>query len=74
MPSRTTSDIANIHFAAAISEAEANGANLDGVCRSLLGLIVSKYLESRTVEDVRSELHFIADNCSPETDFMFMRP
>lgn len=73
-PHKTTSEIANLHFAAAISEAEASGADLDGLCRSLLGLIVSRYLESRTVEDVQSELHFIAENCSPDRDFMFMRP
>jgi hypothetical protein len=40
----------------------------------MLGLVVSKYLESRGVSDVQSELHFVAENCDPETDFMFMRP
>jgi hypothetical protein len=55
-------------------EAEATGAEHDSVCRSLLGLIVSKYLENRTVSDVQSELRFVAENCDPETDFMFMRP
>jgi len=39
-----------------------------------LSLVVSKYLEKRSVEDVRSELNFVADNCDPETDFIFMRP
>ena len=40
----------------------------------MLGLVVSKYLESRGVSDVQSELRFVADNCDPDTDFMFMRP
>ncbi len=71
---RSAGEIANAHFAAAISEAEAAGANLDGLCRTLLGLIVSKYLENRPVADVQSELRFVADNCDPDTDFMFMRP
>jgi hypothetical protein len=71
---KTTSEIANSHLTAAIVEAEACNVDIDGLCRSLLGLIVSKYLETRTVADVRSELHFIAENCDPETDFMFMRP
>ena len=71
---RSASEIANPHFAAAISEAEAGGANLDGLCRTLLGLVVSKYLENRPVADVQSELRFVADNCDPDTDFMFMRP
>jgi len=72
--SRTTSEIANAHFAAAVSEAEQSGVDLDSLCRSLLGLVVTKYLESRTVADVQSELRFVAENCDPDTDFMFMRP
>ncbi len=71
---RSASEIANAHFAAAVSEAEAAGVDLDGLCRSLLGLVVSKYLESRGVKDVQSELRFVADNCDPDTDFAFMRP
>ena len=66
--------IAKLHFAAAISDAKAAGVNHDSVCRSLLSLVVSKYLETRSVSDVQSELRFVAENCDPETDFMFMRP
>lgn len=71
---KSASGIAATHFAAAISEAEAAGIDRDGLCRSMLGLVVSKYLESRPVEDVQSELRFVADNCDPDTDFAFMRP
>jgi hypothetical protein len=67
-------EIADRHFTAAIAEAEANGLGVDSVCRSLLGLVVSQYLATRGVEDVQSELRFVADNCDPDTDFMFMRP
>lgn len=66
--------IAKRHFSAALAEAEAAGVDHDSVCRSLLGLVVSKYLEKRSVPDVQSELRFVADNCDPGTDFMFMRP
>ena len=69
----SATEIANLHFSAAIAEAAA-GMGHDSVCRSLLGLVVSKYLESRSVSDVQSELRFVADNCDPGTDFMFMRP
>jgi hypothetical protein len=62
--------IAQRHFAAAIAEAEAGGIGADSVCRALLGLVVSQYLATRGVEDVQSELHFVADNCDPNTDFM----
>jgi hypothetical protein len=70
----SATEIANLHFSAAIEEAIRAGLGHDSVCRSLLGLVVSKYLENRNVSDVQSELRFIADNCDPEADFIFMRP
>lgn len=70
----SATEIARRHFDAAIKEADAAGLGQDNICRSLLGLVVSKYLSSRGVTDVQSELHFVADNCDPDTDFMFMRP
>ena len=70
----SAAEIAKLHFVAAISDAEAAGVDHDSVCRSLLSLVVSKCLENRNVADVQSELRFVADNCDPETDFMFMRP
>jgi hypothetical protein len=70
----SANQIAKLHFEAAISAAEAAHLDVDIVCRSLLGLVISTYLQSRTVSDVQSELRFVADNCDPDTDFMFMRP
>jgi hypothetical protein len=70
----SASQIAKLHFDAAIAAAEADNLDSDSVCRALLGLVVSKYLESRAVSDVQSELRFVADNCDPDTDIMFMRP
>lgn len=70
----SASEIANRHFAAAMADATASGQDIDGVCRALLGLVVNKYLETRGVADVQSELRFLADNCDPDTDFAFMRP
>ena len=70
----SATEIAQRHFSAAMAEAERAATGNDAVCRALLGLIVSKYLEGRAVSDVQSELRFVADNCDPDTDFMFMRP
>lgn len=70
----SATEIAKRHFSAAVAEAETGGLGHDSVCRALLGLVVSKYLESRSVSDVQSELRFVAENCDPATDFMFMRP
>jgi hypothetical protein len=70
----SASQLAKLHFDAAIAAAEAENLDSDSVCRALLGLVVSKYLERRAVSDVQSELRFVAENCDPDTDFMFMRP
>lgn len=70
----SAAEIANVHFLAAIKDAEAAGLGHDIVCRALLGLVVAKYLETRNVSDVQSELRFVADHCDPGTDFAFMRP
>ncbi len=70
----SASEIARLHFDAATAAAEAASADADGVCRALLGLVVAKYLERRSVSDVQSELRFVAENCDPDTDFAFMRP
>jgi hypothetical protein len=70
----SATEIAERHFAAAVAEAERSGTGHDPVCRALLSLVVAKYLERRQLADVQSELRFVADNCDPDTDFMFMRP
>lgn len=51
----SASEIAKCHFSGAIAEAEAAGLGHDSVCRSLLSIIVSKYLETRSNSDVRSD-------------------
>ncbi len=68
------SDIAQRHFAAAVDEAETAGVGQEPVCRALLNLVITKYLETRSVADIQAELRFLAENCDPDTDFMFMRP
>ncbi len=66
--------IAKRHLEEAIKEATEAGFDADGTARYMLGFVVSKYLEYRAVADVRSELQFVADNCDPDTDYVFMRP
>jgi len=70
----SATEIAERHFSAAMTESERVGTGNDAVCRALLSLVVAKYLESRALPDVQSELRFVADNCDPDTDFAFMRP
>ena len=70
----TNFEIAREHFNAALAEAAEHGFGADVTARYFLNLVVAKYLETRTIDDVRSELVFVAENCDPETDYMFMRP
>lgn len=70
----TSAAIARRHLDAAITDGSAAGIDPDVLCRSLLGLIVARYLETRAIADVQSELRFVADNCDPNTDHVFMRP
>ena len=67
-------DIARKHFGAAIDEAERSGLDPEAVARYTLSLVIAKYRETRSVADVRSELSFLAENCDPDTDYVFMRP
>jgi hypothetical protein len=67
-------ELAQKHFDAAMQAAKALGLDPDAVARALLGLVVTQYLQTRSVRDVQSELQFVAENCDPDTDYIFMRP
>ena len=67
-------DIAKAHFDATMTEAEQAGLDTDAVARHMLNLVVAKYRKTRPLKDIRSELAFVAENCDPDTDFVFMRP
>jgi len=67
-------EIARKHFGAAIDDAVRAGLDPEAVARYMLSLVIAKYRETRSVADVRSELSFLADNCDPDTDYVFMRP
>ena len=68
------SDLARKHFDAAMQEAKAVHLDPDAVARALVGFVVTQYLQTRSVKDVQSELQFVAENCDPDTDYLFMRP
>lgn len=66
--------IAKKCFETALAEAEGENINPDVLGKALIGIVVANYLERRSIADVRSELEFLADNCDPDRDYMFMRP
>jgi hypothetical protein len=67
-------ETAQRHFKAALADAVKEGVDPDAVARATLSLVISTFLEKRSVADVRSELLSAADNVDPDTDYMFMRP
>ena len=65
--------LAGRHFAALVTEARVSEASLEILGRALIDEVVRVWSETRSPEDIASELRFIADNVG-ETDFEFMRP
>ena len=57
-----------------LSEAEGKNIPADIVGRSLLNAVIEIYRRTRGNDDIASELHFVADNLDPDTEFAFMRP
>ncbi|HUO90579.1 MAG TPA: hypothetical protein VMU08_15490 [Rhizomicrobium sp.] len=70
----TPFDIARKHFDAALAEAASGGVDAETVARYMLDLVVTTYLKTRAPKDVQAELQFVAENCDPDSDFVFMRP
>ena len=70
----SASEIARRHFEAALEEAKLTGASEDVIARHTLALVISKFLERRTVDDVKQELVAASENVDPDTDYIFMRP
>ncbi len=62
------------HIAAMLSEAAEKNIPADVVGRALLNQVIEIYRKTRSNDDISSELHFVADNLDPDTDFEFMRP
>ena len=64
----------NRHVEALLDEAKAQQLPADTVARALLNKVIEIYRRQRSVEDVRSELEFVAETLDDDTDFAFMRP
>jgi hypothetical protein len=62
------------HFQALVRAGDGVGIPHDVLGRLLLSEITALWLETRSCEDVASELQFSADSLDPERDFEFMRP
>lgn len=70
----SASSLARQHFEEALVAAKLAGIGADAIGRAMLSVVIAKFLEYRTVGDVRAELLGAAENCDPDTDYPFMRP
>lgn len=70
----SASEIAKRHVTAALAEGEKESCDSNALGRYIISEVIANYLRDRSVKDVRSELMFLAENCDPDTDYMFMRP
>lgn len=61
-------------FDALVRDATQAGLSEDVVGRLVLDRVVRLWSQNRSVEDIRSELLFVAENIDPDTDYAFMRP
>lgn len=70
----SASEIAHRHFDAALAEALEQGTAADAVARALLYRVLATYQETRSVDDIRSELEFAAESLDDDREYAFMRP
>ena len=62
------------HVAAALDEAKGKSISSDVVARCLLSEAIRLFRESRTNEDIASELAAAADNLDEDAPLAFIRP
>ena len=70
----TDRELVQRHVEALIEAAAAAGVPADVAARLLLQEVVEIWKRDRPLDDISSELKFVADNLDPDTDFEFMRP
>ena len=70
----TDRELVQRHVEALIEAAATAGVPADVAARLLLQEVVEIWKRNRSLDDISSELKFVADNLDPDTDFEFMRP
>ncbi len=67
-------DLVSRHFAALVEAARASGVPDDVIGRLVLDEVVALWKHKRTLDDIASQLKFVADNLDPDMEYEFMRP
>jgi len=72
-PVKDVNEICRAHLQAALKEAGRNVSS-DVVGRAMLGEVVAMWRRERSLDDIKTELEYTADNIDPEEEYAFMRP
>jgi len=67
-------DLARQHIQSMVDEARRSDVPDDVIGRAALAQIIEIWKQSRSEEDIASELRFTAESLAEDTDFAFMRP
>lgn len=70
----TARDIIEPHIEAALAEAAEKQISTDAMARIMFEQALRIWRETRTPEDIRTEILEAADHLDPDEDFGFMRP
>ena len=66
--------IVHPHVVAAVADAAGVGHPADTVGRALLSMAIELFRQTRSTDDIRSELQATLENLDPDEDYAFMRP
>lgn len=72
-PVRDVNEICRDHLQAALKEAGRNVSS-DLLGRAMLGEVVAMWRRDRSLDDIKTELEYTADNIDPDEEYAFMRP
>lgn len=72
-PVKDVNEICREHLHAALKEAGRNVSS-DLLGRAMLGEVVAMWRRERSLDDIKTELEYTADNIDPEEEYAFMRP
>lgn len=70
----SVSKLVDQHLSALLAAAAEAGIPRDSVARTLLDRVMGIYRETRTPDDIRSELSFVAQALDDDEEYPFMRP
>jgi len=66
--------LAKVVMAHGIEQAAGEGYDEQAFARAMMTEVISVYRRARSMDDIASELKFLADNLDEDEEYAFMRP